>query len=889
MGKKHTELPLLEKVNRIKANTSKTDGYEVFDYIKDNIFHTLRYYQEEALLNFHISQFAEDFKFDNIRHVLFHMATGSGKTDLMASLILYLFQQHGYQNFIFTVNANAILRKTEDNLFNKSSKKYLYTDNIEINGKRIHLKKVSRFPTNPEPNIIYIKMIGIQMLSTELKTSRENRMGIKDYEKNKVAILGDEAHHYSANTKTEKEEEGSWEYAINSILNANKESKLLEFTATIDMNNEQIYNKYNDKIIYQYALDRFIEDKFSKDIRRIQSNNNDEANMLNVVLLSEYRRHYAKEVLDVDIKPIILFKSQRIIQSNDAEEKFNRIISELNTESLLGFIQHNLGRVDELTSYSMNLAYNYYIERKDSLSTIVNEIKRQFNPRRVINANDSDRSEMLEKGHYEALNSLENPDNLNRVIFAVAKLTEGWDVLNLYDIVRISDSVDIKGNKNWTNSEAQLIGRGARYNPFQLENEKSYIRRFEDDSIESLLLETLHYHTINESNYITNLIESLDEMNLPTGVDNSNPLINIKVKPSFKTTKAWSEGNVHYNKTEKIDDSYYDSLIKYGVTDKPFVVHLRDTLREVHYNIEGQDNKDEEIHEVKIKADRRFYLKAMAQNIFYDFSNMKKYLPLVDSKEQFLEEKWLNIENREIYARIPRSEKSEDLTPEDILLVISEFLKEVQQHIYKGYLKERGTNIFVGYPINEYISDYKKRIPNIKDTGRVKQKVRHLPMGENSFFVYESTIINKTEEELVNRLTALASELEKDFEDIHIIRMDENMHRESTKNDDLKLHQFDKNAKEFRYEGFQPDFIFYMEELDFYYQIFIEPKGDDRVLSDKWKEDILLFINNSGGELVLEDELDNVVIKGLKFYTSGDKQGTLGQLKEIVSESNQEN
>lgn len=44
---------------------------------------------------------------------------------------------------------------------------------------------------------------------------------------------------------------------------------------------------------------------------------------------------------------------------------------------------------------------------------------------------------MLEKGKYEALNRLESLENLHSVVFTVVKLTEGWDVLNLYDIFRI--------------------------------------------------------------------------------------------------------------------------------------------------------------------------------------------------------------------------------------------------------------------------------------------------------------------------------------------------------------------------------------------------------------------------------------------------------------------
>ncbi|MFL4916016.1 hypothetical protein [Staphylococcus aureus] len=50
------------------------------------------------------------------------------------------------------------------------------------------------------------------------------------------------------------------------------------------------------------------------------------------------------------------------------------------------------------------------------------------------------------------------------------KLNEGWDVLNLFDIVKIDEKKKV--NKNATNAEAQLIGRGARYYPFIYEEEK---------------------------------------------------------------------------------------------------------------------------------------------------------------------------------------------------------------------------------------------------------------------------------------------------------------------------------------------------------------------------------------------------------------------------------
>src|SRR5699024_10288589 len=164
-----------------------------------------------------------------------------------------------------------------------------------------------------------------------------------------------------------------------------------------------------------------------------------------------------------------------------------------------------------------------------------------------------------------ALNSLESPLNLYRVIFAVARLTEGWDVLNLFDIVRLSDDPKVKGNEATTMSEAQLIGRGASYYHFLLEGERSFKQRTADDGKYSIIMETIHYNTINEPEYLEKLVNALDEMNLPNGEDKKNPLLDVKVKPSFKRTEVWKHGKIYYNETVEVEKDYYDSLEKYGV------------------------------------------------------------------------------------------------------------------------------------------------------------------------------------------------------------------------------------------------------------------------------------------------------------------------------------
>ena len=82
----------------------------------------LREYQKEALgrFGFYFGGYQQR------RHpaqLLFHMATGSGKTLIMAANILQLYKQ-GYRKFIFFVNSTNIIEKTRDNFLNSLSEKY---------------------------------------------------------------------------------------------------------------------------------------------------------------------------------------------------------------------------------------------------------------------------------------------------------------------------------------------------------------------------------------------------------------------------------------------------------------------------------------------------------------------------------------------------------------------------------------------------------------------------------------------------------------------------------------------------------------------------------------------------------------------------------------------
>jgi len=59
--------------------------------------------------------------------------------------------------------------------------------------------------------------IGLK-LHGELTRPRENGISLENLEDEDIIILGDEAHHFNASTKKEKQEETSWENTINKML-----------------------------------------------------------------------------------------------------------------------------------------------------------------------------------------------------------------------------------------------------------------------------------------------------------------------------------------------------------------------------------------------------------------------------------------------------------------------------------------------------------------------------------------------------------------------------------------------------------------------------------------------------------------------------------------------
>ncbi len=182
----------------------------------------LRPYQVEAFARF-VYCYHKDFPSKAYPlHFLFNMATGSGKTLIMAGLILYLCAQ-GYRNFLFFVNSTNIIEKTRDNFLNSASVKYLFNQEIRIGNRRVRISPVENFEA-VNPDDINICFTTIQKLHSDLNSERENALTFEDFRKHKVVLIADEAHHMNVKTRAQGELFESWENTVERIFTQNEDN-----------------------------------------------------------------------------------------------------------------------------------------------------------------------------------------------------------------------------------------------------------------------------------------------------------------------------------------------------------------------------------------------------------------------------------------------------------------------------------------------------------------------------------------------------------------------------------------------------------------------------------------------------------------------------------------
>ena len=848
---------LYEKIDGLR-DAGYIEG--VPSYIENNLNPNfeLRPYQIRAFENY-VTYYNSKLR-NYPSQTLFHMATGSGKTLIMAGLIIFLYQQ-GYRNFLFFVNLSNIVRKTKDNFLNKASNKYLFAENIIINGVHIPVNEVSNFQYADE-NAINICFTTTQSLHMDMWIAKENSLSLDDFENRKVVLISDEAHHLNVDTlqgniSKMNTEEGdayhSWESTVRNIFETNKDNILLEFTATYDTKNPVLAASYSSNIIFGYPLYKFREDKYSKEIITLRSDIPLLDRELQAILLSQYRLKVFQDNR-ILIKPIVLFKSAKITESKMQLQDFNNMIKNLSAS--------DIERVFSVTdSNVMRIVQTYFESKNISYNELTQELKEDFGEVHVLSANndkEADEQQLL-------LNSLEDYSNPYRAVFEVKKLDEGWDVLNLFDIVRLYETRDSRNGKpgKSTISEAQLIGRGARYCPFSINHEQTKYQRKYDNDIDNPLriCEELYYHCQNNSRYIDELKNALREV----GIDLDKTVTRTYIlKEDFKQDELYKHGLVFINDRvvksrnnvtglhPSVKDKIYSYTASTGRTGEDTVFDENNTTSGSRVKTHMYSCTISDIASINYAI----VYKGLCKFNIFKFNILKDYFPNLKSIRDF-------VFGNDYLGNI----KIEIISKEEIPTISTMYdacfsvLSKIAGNVSSIEEKYEGTRNFSAQYIHDVFTNKKCNFTNPHDGGiGISQNdnsvatAYKLDLSKEDWFVFEDNYGTSEEKAFVAYFKLYVEKLRKEYDKVYLIRNERQLH----------VYSFNDG------ERFEPDYLLFLhspkgdgfEQL----QVFIEPKGTHLLSADAWKEDFMLEMEKQSVPIVKFADDNEYKIWGLHFF-----------------------
>lgn len=357
------------------------------------------------------------------------LATGVGKTRLMAALITYLVEAHHVRHFMILAPNRTILEKLEREFGNPNDRKYVFKglgniesrlriitrDNFEEGeGTRNDRKNIRELFNDQE---IHINIFNIAMIHNRNDLSRRMKKG-NDYIPegyfqylaclDDLVILMDEAHRYRA--------EGAMQ-----TLNELKPTLGIELTATPWIEKGEKRRDLFENIIFEYPLAHAIRDGFVKEPQvagreNFKASDYDEDTLEDLKIKDALRIHeqtkihlqaFAAKEEVAPIKPFILIIAQNTTHAN----KIRSRIEDPN------FMEGNYQG-------------------------------------KVTTVHSKQEGEEEEKMVRDLL-SIEQQGNSIEIVIHVNMLREGWDVVNLYTLVPLRTA-------NSKTLIEQQIGRGLR-------------------------------------------------------------------------------------------------------------------------------------------------------------------------------------------------------------------------------------------------------------------------------------------------------------------------------------------------------------------------------------------------------------------------------------------
>ncbi|MGB4265264.1 MAG: hypothetical protein WBJ31_08330, partial [Bacteroidales bacterium] len=320
-------------------------------------------------------------------------------------------------------------------------------------------------------------------------------------------------------------------------------------------------------------------------------------------------------------------------------------------------------------------------------------------------------------------------------------------------------------------------------------------------------------------------------------------------------------------KKKTLEDIKKDFFVPYKIkglefTEQEIDFEKKEDLQRLNLQEKGLQTisikfKDIEKHVVQ----KAINIKAKQENSLFQFEKLKEELE-IKSIEELQTDKLADFDVKII---VSKNTKYDDIDNSDKLGLVMKFLDNIFAELKDKIAPKIGSEFIAG-DFNKFFSEPKiKTIEVDTDSERIAKELE-----SEKWYVLDSFYGTSEEKELINFIKKTIENLEQKYEEIYLLRNEEV----------YKIYDFEQGR------GFHPDFILFLKTKDkkelkngfkaeLYYQIFIEPKGNDYIGDDGtfktgkegWKEQFLEEITKKYGfEKVIRAENPNYRLIGLPFF-----------------------
>ena len=377
------------------------------------------------------------------------------------------------------------------------------------------------------------------------------------------------------------------------------------------------------------------------------------------------------------------------------------------------------------------------------------------------------------------------------------------------------------------------------------------------------VLEELHYHSINDSRYISEIRTALIDEGMLDERTVEKPL---KLKSKFKETDFYKRGIIYINERVKNRNESVRSFADIGVSSRNYNYSLA-TGRGVAEAVLVDSNDVQQIVEAGRKdipvKDIPFHIvrTAFVRNPFFAFRSLKTYFPHIKSVREFIQaEEYLGglsitLQGDERYL----------LSNGTYLAALTGLLNQIASELRQNVTEYRGTESFKPNGISSIFTDKILKLVEGSERAEGDEQL----VSDREWYVFNANYGTSEEKAFVRTLDAQIDELKKKYDGIYLVRNERH----------FKIYNFDDG------QAFEPDFVLFLREKNgntLIRQLFIEPKGKYLQPHEKWKAEFLEQIKEKFSGETLEFQTKTHKLIGVPFYENRDERRFMESLESVL-------